>query len=74
MEDAHYLVDEDREPRCDVLLCGRPMQSRGAKFAMVVTVCTAQKIHENVPVGLWLLSWALSMTVPSAGDSEVVLQ
>lgn len=50
------------------------MQSREARFDMAVIVCTAEKIRENVPMGLWLLSWALSVTVPSAGDSKVVLQ
>lgn len=74
MEDTHDLVDEDQEPRCDLLLCGRPMQSGEAKFAMAVIVCPAQKIHENVPMELWLLSWVLSKTAPSAGDSKVALQ
>lgn len=50
------------------------MQGREATFDMAVIVCTAEKIHENVPMRLWLLSWALSMAVLSAGDNKVVLQ
>lgn len=50
------------------------MQSREARFDMAVTVCTAEKIRHSVPMGLWLLSWALPMNVPSAGDHKVVLQ
>lgn len=64
MEDTDYLVDKDQEPRCDLLLCGRPMPSREARFDMAVIVCTVEKIDKNVPMGLWLLSWALSGLYP----------
>lgn len=41
---------------------------------MAAIVHVAEKTHENVHVRLWLLSWALGMTVSSAGADKVVLQ